>query len=675
MSTQSAGAKPFNYHNLAKIQKRLVSGALSFQLEPVTLAHAQAAHRPGGGDDEDGGGADGLPNTPPNGYAPPAAPDRPATTRRPATARARCARQQRQGQPELPQRHRRDPAGPGRRPTTRRRSPRTRCTRSTWSPATTTTAAATARAARRTPSTAAGPGTTPRCPTASRRAIRRPRQYWQAGGDTSVAWDTRGNSYLSCQLFNRGSGADPNPDQSSAFAVYRSTGNNGASFNFPGRYAKVFFDHPGTAGVLEDKQLLTVDNNVHSPFRDRVYVTYTEFAADGSGYIYATHSSDYGQTFSAPVLVSRTSPLCTNTFGLGTPHGTCNENQFSDPFVGRDGALYVVYVELQQRRDRQRQPQPDAAEQVHRRRRHASAPRSRSATTTTCPTATPTRATTPAGRCVPEKGSSTALGVPGHELPVRARSTRSTPTGSSSPTAPTSTSTRRSRTAARRPASTPTSAPTSTPASRRPAPATTTSWSACPPTAGATFSGAATDPRSTAVVTQARRPGARPTSSGSGAAFAADGTLAVSYYDRQYGRDEFIGSSDVSLSSIYATVRRFSTTRVTTASMPAPTEFYGTNGGLFYGDYTGLTAVRDAYPIWMDTRSTGPVRVPGHRHRPGLAAEAVQRGRAERPAGQRRGHLHRAGAGALSRAGRSAGRGAQAPARFFPFARRRPARG
>jgi hypothetical protein len=56
-----------------------------------------------------------------------------------------------------------------------------------------------------------------------------------------------------------------------------------------------------------------------------------------------SHSSDYGQTFSTPVVVSTTSPLCVNTFGAGTPQGPCNENQFSDPFVGPDGALYVAY--------------------------------------------------------------------------------------------------------------------------------------------------------------------------------------------------------------------------------------------------------------------------------------------------------------------------------------------
>ncbi len=91
------------------------------------------------------------------------------------------------------------------------------------------------------------------------------REYWQAGGDTSVAWDTRGNAYMSCQLFNRGTAASPNPDDSSAFTIFRSTQNNGASWNFPGRYTTVLFDPEGTSGVLEDKALMAVDDNVSQP--------------------------------------------------------------------------------------------------------------------------------------------------------------------------------------------------------------------------------------------------------------------------------------------------------------------------------------------------------------------------------------------------------------------------
>src|SRR2546423_6629837 len=63
-----------------------------------------------------------------------------------------------------------------------------------------------------------------------------PRYYWQAGGDTSVAWDSKGNAYLSCQLFQRGPAtAAGDPGRASGFFVYRSTQNGGASWNFTGR--------------------------------------------------------------------------------------------------------------------------------------------------------------------------------------------------------------------------------------------------------------------------------------------------------------------------------------------------------------------------------------------------------------------------------------------------------
>jgi hypothetical protein len=72
------------------------------------------------------------------------------------------------------------------------------------------------------------------------------RQYWGGGGDTSVAFDTKGNGYLSCQLFNRGEPASNNPDISSALVVYRSTRNGGASWNFPGRYVRASADVTAT---------------------------------------------------------------------------------------------------------------------------------------------------------------------------------------------------------------------------------------------------------------------------------------------------------------------------------------------------------------------------------------------------------------------------------------------
>ena len=127
--------------------------------------------------------------------------------------------------------------------------------------------------------------------------------------------------------------------------MFRSTGDAGASWNFTGHPAIETLRHRPRGLPLNDKPYMAIDNSPTSPFRDRIYVAWTIFAADGTGYIFAVHSDDYGQTFSSPVLVSTTSPsLCTNTLGLPTPHGTCNYNQFADPFTGPDGTLYIAYA-------------------------------------------------------------------------------------------------------------------------------------------------------------------------------------------------------------------------------------------------------------------------------------------------------------------------------------------
>src|SRR6266568_421358 len=76
------------------------------------------------------------------------------------------------------------------------------------------------------------------------------RQYWQASGDSSVAWDTRGNAYYNCMAFMRGdAGVTNNPDQSSGIYLFRSTQNNGASWNFTGRPVAEQFT-TGTASGL-----------------------------------------------------------------------------------------------------------------------------------------------------------------------------------------------------------------------------------------------------------------------------------------------------------------------------------------------------------------------------------------------------------------------------------------
>jgi hypothetical protein len=114
---------------------------------------------------------------------------------------------------------------------------------------------------------------------------------------------------------------------------------------------------------------------------------------------------------------------------------------------------------------------------------------------------------------------------------------------------------------------------------------------------GRTFSGTSTDPRMLPSVTSA--PGQATTDQWfQWAAFAKSGKLAVSYYDRQYGDDEMTGFSDFSLSGS-DDLNTFGVERVSSSAMPPPTQF----DGLFWGDYTGLTAVHRAHPIWSDTRN------------------------------------------------------------------------
>jgi hypothetical protein len=441
------------------------------------------------------------------------------------------------------------------------------------------------------------------------------RQYWQGGGDTSVAWDSRGNAYMACQLFNRGTVASSNPDQASTFAVFRSTGNGGASWNFPGH--QVTFG-PASGVPFEDKELLTVDNNVGSPFRDRVYVTWTEFASDGSAYIYESHSSDYGQTFSARTLVSKNSPhLCTTTFGIRNPNGSCNENQFSQPFVGSDGALYVSYNNFNNTvsgNDNRNQillsKSTDGGASF-------SSPVKVSDYYDLPDCDTYQGAGADSFRaCVPEKGTSTVSVFratnysSGQVNPTNAGQVVVTlgsyinqDSNESNGCAPASFSS--------------TDGQDLYTGVKAPGACNNKILISVSNDGGKTFSGGKgnADPRTEAMVTQAA--GQNGTDQyWQWTAFTTGGTFAVDYYDRQYGTDETTGSSDYSLSTS-STLASFNQRRVTTSSMPAPTQFEGPKGGQFYGDYTGLTAVTDIHPIWSDTRNTDLFLCPGTATGPG----------------------------------------------------------
>jgi hypothetical protein len=458
------------------------------------------------------------------------------------------------------------------------------------------------------------------------------REYWQGGGDTSVAWDSRGNAYLSCQLFNRGQPTSPNPDLSSTFVVFRSTQNGGASWDFPGRYVTLNQDTAGSQPILEDKQYLTVDNSVSSPFRDRLYVTWTEFTAT-TAYIYAAFSADYGETFSARHLVSPagTQPLCPAPF---LPNQGCDNNQFSQPFTAPDGTLYVVWANYNalpglgmgdDDTGADGGPAATAAPTggVENLQQILLSRSTDGGNTFSAPVKVgdfyelPDCMTYQGGQdpfraCVPEKGASM-------KSVFRASNY---PSGGVNPRSPSQVVVSYGSYISRASNEANGCVPEGfNPLTALPLYDGVKTAGACnnkivvsvSTNAGASFTGTTQNVRvlPTANPTNAQR---RTDQWFHWLAFSGSGTLAIGYYDRAYGDDETTANSDISLSSTSDIgALRFNAKRVTSSSMPPPTEFPNSQGNSqFWGDYAGLTFKGEtALPIWSDTRVADIFTCPG----------------------------------------------------------------
>src|SRR5438309_4695703 len=146
---------------------------------------------------------------------------------------------------------------------------------------------------------------------------------YDAGGDPALAFDSRGRVYYAGLGFNRTS--PPN-----TVAVNRGTfdGSGNLSWGPP-----AFINQTTSPSTLNDKEWIAADAHVTSPFRDRVYVTWTRyiFSAGKGNYvqspIFFASSSDGGATFTAPTNIV----------------GTVHYDQGSRPVVGPDGTVYVFF--------------------------------------------------------------------------------------------------------------------------------------------------------------------------------------------------------------------------------------------------------------------------------------------------------------------------------------------
>ncbi len=146
---------------------------------------------------------------------------------------------------------------------------------------------------------------------------------YDAAGDPAVTFDSRGNVFYAGLGFNRTSA--PN-----TVTLSRGTFDGAGALTWG---APTFINPTTSPSTFNDKEWVVADSNVTSPFRDRVYVTWTRFifSAGTGAYvqspIFEAHSSDGGATFTAPQLIG--APVL---YGQG-----------SRPVVGPDGTVYVFW--------------------------------------------------------------------------------------------------------------------------------------------------------------------------------------------------------------------------------------------------------------------------------------------------------------------------------------------
>jgi hypothetical protein len=154
------------------------------------------------------------------------------------------------------------------------------------------------------------------------------------GSDPGVAFDTKDNVYYAyiVVFFNRFFDSI----QGTEMAVAKST-DGGKTWP-----RVTFFNFNSGSGKFNDKPMIAVDTNVHSRFRDSVYVAWDNASlnqgkSSANDALRFARSTDGGKTFSSATAVNKLTGGPSEVIG-------------ADPFVGPNGEVYVAWHDVEHNR-------------------------------------------------------------------------------------------------------------------------------------------------------------------------------------------------------------------------------------------------------------------------------------------------------------------------------------
>jgi hypothetical protein len=170
---------------------------------------------------------------------------------------------------------------------------------------------------------------------------------YQFTGDPALAFDANGRVYFANIADHEG----PGGSFTAPSVVVSTSDDGGLTWTNPVTVADGKGAVNGGADpqlIFQDKEFIAADTHGSSPFRNRVYVTWTSFDERLVGTnpflrspIMVSSSND-GKNWTAPREISGFHPNCSVQFG-GGPASQCDEDQFSVPTVAPGGKVHVAF--------------------------------------------------------------------------------------------------------------------------------------------------------------------------------------------------------------------------------------------------------------------------------------------------------------------------------------------